>query len=139
MEPATGLDALLVSAARATDSLGHGGGEAARVWSNAWWHRAEQGLVTWHTCSLMAEHTELVDGRYAMLGGDLGETLERPCAQAIRCATEFGWKVLTATGRAPLIHAQAPGTVYGLRVPERLWRAIGEAGPHPEGIGLRAG
>ena len=131
-EPATGLDALLMSAARATDSLGHGGGEAARVWSDAWWHRAEQGLIMWHTCSPMAEHTELVDGRYAMLGGELSETLKRPCARAIRCATEFGWKVLTATGRAALIHAQAPGTVYGLRVPERLWRAIGEAGPHPE-------
>lgn len=58
----------------------------------------------------MAEHTELVDGRYVMFGDGLGEALNRPCARAIRCATEFGWKVLTALAR----RGQRSATIVGL-------------------------
>ena len=45
---------------------------------------------------------------------------------------ELGWKVLTQTRRHAVIQYRAPGTVYGLKVPDKLWRAISEAGPHPQ-------
>lgn len=78
------------------------------------------------------EPGELVDGRFRRMALDIEGILARVAPVAIKCTGEFIWQTLTQTQRAEVIHSRAPGTIHGLKIPPRLWRAIAEAGPHPE-------
>ena len=129
-EPGTGLDAMLMAAARLQDQMSYGGRQAAQIWSDAWWHRAEGGMISWR--ALGAVDAAPDEAGIIMRSGDLHQMMGAPCQRALRCASEIGFKILDQTGRTALVRSTVRGEVHGIKVPERLWRAIGEAGPHPE-------
>ena len=132
--PGTGLDAILMAAARAADKTGHagGGGDAARIWTDTWWARAEHGTIIWHAATARPEPDEVVEGRYKMIAVEVPELLQRPAPVAIHCVNEFVYQTLTQTGRSTMVHSRTQTQVQGIKVPPRLWKAIGEAAPHPE-------
>ena len=132
--PGTGLDAVLMAAARTADAAGGAPVDETNppLWSERWWVRAEQGVVLWHMFTSPIEPGELVDSRFRQVALDIEGILQRTAPMAIKCAGEFIWQTLTQTQRAEVIQSRAPGTIHGLKVPPRLWRAIAEAGPHPE-------
>ena len=136
-DPDTGLDAVLLAAARTTDTTA-GGPNSVELWSDDWWQRAEQGLLQWQMTTPMAPPGRVINDRFMELSGEIEDILQRPSARAVRCMNELGWKILTATKRSAVIHSGAKGTVYGLKIPPRLWRAVAEAGAHPAPIDLLA-
>ena len=81
-EPGTGLDAMLTAAARLQDQMGYGGKHAAQIWSDAWWHRAEGGMISWR--ALGAMDTTPDSAGIIMRSGDLHEMMGAPCQRALR-------------------------------------------------------
>lgn len=135
LPPPTALDAVLMAAAQATDHAGFTPTDSSadhRLWSEEWWARAEQGMVMWHVTTSRPEEGELVDGRYRFINAPVDELLRRPTPVAIKCASHFMMQILTQTRRAQAIRSRMAGTIHGIRIPPRLWRALGEAGAHPE-------
>ena len=131
----TALDAVLMAGARAADQAGFtaaGKTDEPPLWSEDWWGRAEQGVLMWHVTTSQLQDGELKDGRYRQVHGALEDILQRPAPIAIKCASHFIMQILAQTGRAQVFHSQMPGTIHGIKIPPRLWRALGEAGPHPD-------
>lgn len=133
--PPTALDAVLMAGARAADRAGFvPAGQAGEppLWSEDWWARAEQGVVMWHMTTSQREDGELVGGRYRFVNAPMEDIIQRPAPVAIKCASQFIMQILAQTQRAQVFHSRMPGVIHGIKIPPRLWRALGEAGPHPE-------
>ena len=133
-EPRTGLDALLVSAARTADA--NGPSLTHKTWGDTWWSRAEQGTLAWYAATALAKPEELIDGKFLHIEASVENVLGRPAPVAVRCASELVWKTLTQTARDTILTLGDKSELQGILVPKRLWKAIGEAGPHPNPINL---
>lgn len=136
--PATALDAAMMAAARTADQSAPVGlmqthdNRRLALWNEQWWARAEQAMVLWHVTLSPVQPGEMADDRHRQVGGDLADILNRPAPMAIKAATYFIGKILKQTGRAQVLKSPHEGTIHGIKVPPRLWRALGEAGPRPD-------
>ena len=131
-EPERAVEAIVIGAAR--EGFRMGASCPVEAWRRSWAGYAEMGAVAWHA---IADLKAQIDAEtWRAMERALGEdSLEgRSAHQALATTSALVRKMLEQTGRSHVARAPDDRTLCALEIPRRLWRALDEAGPHPEGL-----
>ena len=126
------LEAIVIGAA--LEGFRMGASCPVEAWRRGWAGYAEMGAVAWHA---IADLKAQIDAEtWRAMERALGEdSLEgRSAHPALAATSALVRKMLTQTGRSHVARATDARTLCALEIPRRLWRALGEAGPRPEGL-----
>ena len=111
-----------------------GASSPVEAWRRGWAGYAEMGAVAWHS---IADLKAQIDAEtWRAMERALGEdSLKgRSAHPALAATSALVRKMLTQTGRSHVVRVTDARTLCALEIPRRLWRALGEAGPRPEGL-----
>ena len=106
------------------------------AWRRGWAGYAEMGAVAWHAIGELRAQID-ADTWCAMeraLGA--GGLEARSAHPALAATSALVRRMLEQTGRSHVARAPDDRTLCALEIPRRLWRALGEAGPRPEGLAV---
>ena len=129
-QPERAVEAIVIGAAR--EGFRIGASCPVAQWRHGWAGYAEMGAVAWHA---IADLNAQIDARaWRAMEDALDENrLENQCVHPALAATSaLVRKMLVQTQRNHAARATDDRMLCALEVPERLWRALGEAGPCPE-------
>ena len=125
------VEAIVIGTAR--EGFRIGASCAVPAWRRGWAGHAEMGAVAWHA---IADLKAQIDAEtWRAMERALGEdSLEAKSAHpAFEATSALVRKMLVQTGRNHVARTPDTRTLCALEIPRRLWRALGEAGPSPEG------
>ena len=126
------VEAIVIGAAR--EGFRIGASCPVPAWRTDWAGYAEMGAVAWHA---IADPKAQIDAEtWRAMERALGEdSLEgRSAHPALAATSALVRKMLTQTGRSHVARVTDARTLCALEIPRRLWRALDEAGPRPEGL-----
>ena len=126
------VEAIVIGAAR--EGFRIGASCLVPAWRTDWAGYAEMGAVAWHA---IADPKAQIDAEtWRAMERALGEdSLEgRSAHPALAATSALVRKMLTQTGRSHVARVTDARTLCALEIPRRLWRALDEAGPRPEGL-----
>ena len=110
-------------------------GASCRVaqWRGGWAGHAEMGAVVWHAVGDLA--TPTTARRWRALEAACRESRLEPhsASPALGAVSALVRKMLVQTERAYVAPAPDDRPLCALEIPARLWRALAEAGPCPDG------
>ena len=126
------VEAIVIGAAR--EGYRIGASCPVEAWRRGWAGYAEMGAVAWHAIGNLRAQID-ADTWCAMeraLGA--GGLEARSAHPALAATSALVRRMLEQTGRSHVARATDERTLCALEIPRRLWRALDEAGPRPEGL-----
>lgn len=105
------------------------------AWRSSWAGWAESGVVAWGVMG--AEQAPFETHAWADAAEALKHDSERHRTDthpAVGALATLVRRMLAQTGRTHLASASTARTLVGIEIPTRLWQALREAGPAPDGL-----
>ena len=126
------VEAIVIGAAREGYRIGPSC--PVEAWRRGWAGHAEMGAVAWHAIADLKAQIDAETWCAMERALGAGGLEARSAHPALAATSALVRRMLEQTGRSHVARVTDARTLCALEIPRRLWRALDEAGPRPEGL-----